>query len=97
MVNTSALPDHVRRGAAPTAIPDDAPSRTPLGLPPAATVVGLQTDCVKELVNKIAWTLGSTYRAPYNSMRTPARAYAWRIVKTILEDHGYPAKIKRSE
>lgn len=65
----------------------------PLGLPPHETQIGLQTDAVKELVNKIAWVLGSTYRQPYSNMRTPARAYAWRIVKKVIEDNGYPSKI----
>lgn len=64
-----------------------------LGLPPEATQLALQTDVVKELVNKVAWTLGSVYRRPYNNMRTPARMYAWRIVKQVLKDHGYPEKI----
>jgi len=49
----------------------------------------------KELCNKIAWVLGSTYRVPYANMRTEARQYAWRIVKKVLEDHGYPSKIAK--
>ena len=52
-------------------------------------------DVTKELVNKIAWCLGSVYRASYNNMKTPARAYAWRIVKQVLKDHGYPRKISK--
>ena len=67
----------------------------PLGLPPDETAIGLQQDVVKELVNKIAWTLGSVYRKPYSSMRTPARAYAWRIVKQVIRSHGYPEKIAK--
>jgi len=67
----------------------------PLGLPPHETQLALQTDIVKELVNKIAWTLGSVYRAPYSNMRTPARTYAWRIVKQVVKDHGYPGKIAK--
>jgi len=70
-------------------------SDTPLGLPPHETQIGLQQDVVKELVNKVAWTLGSVYRRNYNNMRTPARAYAWRIVKRCLEDNGYPDKIRK--
>ena len=64
-----------------------------LGLPPSETRIALQQDCVKELVNKIAWVLGSVYRVNYSNMRTPARSYAWRIVKKVLEDNGYPSKI----
>lgn len=67
----------------------------PLGLPPHETQLALQTDVVKELVNKIAWVLGSVYRTSYNNMRTPARQYAWQIVKQVIIDHGYPDKIKK--
>lgn len=66
---------------------------SPLGIPPHEAQIGLQQDVVKELVNKIAWTLGSVYRRNYSNMRTPARAYAWRIVKQVINDHGYPDKI----
>lgn len=64
-----------------------------LGIPPHEAQLGLQQDVVKELVNKVAWVLGSVYRVNYSNMRTPARAYAWRIVKRCIEDHGYPRKI----
>jgi len=67
----------------------------PLGIPPHETQAPLQQDVCKELVNKIAWTLGSVYRRSYSNMRAPARAYAWRIVKQVLEDHGYPDKIAK--
>jgi len=70
-------------------------SDEPLGLPPQDTQLALQTDVAKELVNKIAWVLGSAYRVPYSNMRTPARQYAWRIVKKVIEDHGYPSKIAK--
>jgi len=70
-------------------------SEDPLGIPPLDTHIALQTDVAKELCNKIAWVLGSTYRVPYANMRTNARQYAWRIVKKVLEDHGYPSKIAK--
>lgn len=73
----------------------DTLSDTPLGIPPHEAQLALQTDVVKELVNKISWTLGSVYRQSYSSMRTPARAYAWRIVKQVIKDHGYPTKISK--
>ncbi len=68
---------------------------TPLGVPPLDTHLALQTDVAKELVNKIAWVLGSTYRVSYANMRTDARQYAWRIVKKVIEDNGYPSKIAK--
>ena len=76
----------------PGFLPSDDP---PLGIPPLDTHLALQTDVAKELCNKIAWVLGSTYRVPYANMRTEARQYAWRIVKKVLEDHGYPSKIAK--
>ncbi|KKL57689.1 hypothetical protein LCGC14_2232890 [marine sediment metagenome] len=66
-----------------------------LGIPPSEAQIALTQDVVKELVNKIAWVLGSVYRVNYSNMRTPARSYAWRIVKKVLEDHGYPDKIRK--
>ena len=81
--------------------PPENPSRAvptsadPLGVPSLDTHLALQTDCVKELVNKLSWVLGSTYRVPYANMRTDARQYAWRIVKRVIEDNGYPSKIAK--
>jgi len=74
---------------------DKVPIEDPLGIPPHEAQIALQQDVVKELVNKIAWTLGSVYRRNYSNMRTPARAYAWRIVKQVIKDHGYPDKIAK--
>lgn len=74
----------------PSSLAEDA-----LGVPPGEAQIALQQDAVKELVNKIAWTLGSVYRRNYSNMRTPARAYAWRIVKQVIKDHGYPDKIAK--
>ena len=74
----------------PDALQEDA-----LGIPPIEAQIALQQDSVKELVNKIAWALGSVYRRNYSNMRTPARSYAWRIVKQVIKDHGYPDKIAK--
>ena len=74
----------------PTAKPLDGDA---LGIPPLDTQLALQQDVCKEMVNKIAWVLGSTYRRSYSNMRNPARVYAWRIVKQVIKDHGYPDKI----
>jgi len=79
-------------------IPPPAPStlvEDALGIPPVEAQIALHQDAVKELVNKIAWTLGSVYRRSYSNMKTPARAYAWRIVKQVIKDHGYPDKIAK--
>lgn len=77
----------------PRAIPLSA--ETPLGVHPLDCHTALQTDVFKELVNKISWVLGSTYRAPYANIRTEARQYAVRIATRVLKDHGYPGKIAK--
>ena len=64
-----------------------------LGVPPQQTQASLQTDSFKELINKVAWALGSTYRTPYANTRTPTRRLAVAIAKHIVTTQGYPAKI----
>lgn len=76
---------------------------TPLPLNPADTLgihsrethMALQTDMFKEIVNKIAWVLGSTYQKPYSNTKHAARVYALKIAKAVVRDHGYPEKIRR--
>lgn len=65
------------------------------GIPASQTHPALQTDAYKEIVNKIAWCLGSVYRVPYAGKRTAVRIYAERIAQAVVRDHGYPVKIKR--
>jgi len=85
----------LRQGRLSIPPPGEGLIKDPLGLPAQETQLALQTDVCKELVNKIAWTLGSVYRRNYSNLRTPARAYAWRIVTKVLQDHGYPDKIAK--
>lgn len=66
-----------------------------LGLPVAETQPLLQPDCFKEVVNKIAWAIGSTYRVPYRSPHTGARAVALNVAQWIIEAQGYPIHIRR--
>jgi len=70
-------------------------SREYLGIPAYEAHPALQTDVCKELVNKVAWVLGTTYRRPYSNMKTLARAEAWAIVKQLIIEHGYPDKIRK--
>jgi len=44
-------------------------------------------DHFKELVNKIAWALGSTYSEPYDNPRSGARLDAIEIVVDYLKTH----------
>jgi len=64
-----------------------------LGIPAAFTHPQLQQDCFKELLNKLAWVLGSTYRKPYSGVRSPARRYALEMATVVMQEHGYPMKI----
>jgi len=64
-----------------------------LGIEAAFTHPPLMQDCFKELVNKLAWTLGSVYRKPYSGVRSPARMYALEIARVVVQEHGYPQKI----
>lgn len=67
--------------------------RDPLGVPANQTQEALQTDSYKELINKLAWALGSTYRTQYNNTRTPTRQLAARLARAVLISEGYPGKI----
>lgn len=67
----------------------------PLGVPAPTTVVGFQTEVFKELINKFAWALGSTYRVPYSNKNTPARQLAIAIAKRVVERQGYPEYMEK--
>lgn len=64
-----------------------------LGIPVTESQPLLQSDCFKELVNKLAWAIGSTYEARYNNVRTPARQLAIAMAQVLVRRQGYPAKI----
>jgi len=64
-----------------------------LGIPAQDAQPALQSDCYKELVNKLAWAIGSTYGVPYKTTRCPARLYALGLAQRVFADHGYPQKI----
>ena len=64
-----------------------------LGVPAALTQAALQTDAFKELVNKLSWALGSTYRTPYSGVRHPTRRLAIKMASYLVQSQGYPSKI----
>ena len=70
-------------------------SPSEFGISPSETHPALQTDVYKEIVNKIAWCLGSVYRVPYAGKRTAVRIYAERVARAVVRDHGYPVKIAK--
>jgi len=48
-----------------------------------------QTDCVKELTNKLAWVLGSTYKRTYSSKHGPVQDFAKLAALGIVRAQGY--------
>jgi len=66
-----------------------------MGIPTSETQPSLQTEAFKELVNKLSWAIGSTFRSSYSSPKSPARELAVRVAKRIMELHGYPRTIAR--
>lgn len=66
-----------------------------LGVPSAETVIGFQTEVFKELINKFAWALGSTYRQAYSNQRTPVRQLAIAIAKHVVAKQGYPEYMRK--
>ena len=68
----------------------------PLGIPAARTHPGLQTDAYKEIINKIAWAIGSSYRVPYRNARTGARYVAIGLARDLVGDHGYPRHLEKT-
>ena len=67
----------------------------PLGISAAETVPQLQQDCFKELVNKFAWAIGSTYRQSYSGTRSNARIVARGLASQFVREHGYPRAIAK--
>lgn len=61
-----------------------------LGIPASQTFGPGQTNAFKELVNKFAWALGSTYRTPYRWRWSPARSAALELASSVVSEHGYP-------
>lgn len=47
-------------------------------------------DFKKELQNKLAWVMGTSYGVPYSRRREAAQNYASRMVEALVRDHGYP-------
>jgi len=77
----SPMPDHV--------------SSARLGVPAYLTSPQLQSDAFKELVNKLAWAVGSTYRMQYGNARSNTRQIAVRLAKSLITDEGYPGHIQK--
>jgi len=66
-----------------------------LGIPGKDTLVAFQTEVFKELINKLSWALGSTYRRPYSNQRTEVRQLAIAIAKHLVATQGYPEYMRK--
>jgi len=66
-----------------------------LGIPGRETLVAFQTEVFKELINKLSWALGSTYRRPYSNQRTDVRQLAIAMAKHIVDKQGYPEYMRK--
>jgi len=67
----------------------------PLGVHGDATQLALQQDVFKELVNKLAWVLGSTYRTPYSNRHMKARQLAIKLATRLVSQEGWPRQIQK--
>jgi len=74
-------------------VPETEPE--PLGLPAPETIVAFQTEVFKELINKFAWVLGSTYRRPYSNKRSECRQLAISIAMNVVLKQGYPEYMRK--
>ena len=68
----------------------------PLGVRAADTIPSLQTEAFKEIINKVAWAIGSSYRVPYRNPRTGARLLAITVASDLVSDQGYPRHVSRA-
>jgi len=64
-----------------------------LGIPAHQAQPDLQGNAFVELVNKLAWAIGTTYRVPYSNLRSPARQYAIALASEVQRRNGYPDHI----
>lgn len=64
-----------------------------IGIRGDLTIPKMQSGAFQELVNKIAWAIGSTYRVPYSSPRREPRRTALALAGQVLDDQGWPESI----
>ena len=68
---------------------------TEMGISVEDSHPALTTDIYKELINKIAWAIGSVYRVPYRNQTEPARNLSKEFANQVIEAVGYPKHIGR--
>ena len=65
------------------------------GIPAELTDVGRQSDFFAELVNKLSWAVGSTYRVGYKSPKQPLRAEMIKMATRIIMSEGYGKHLEK--
>ncbi len=65
------------------------------GISGSETQKALEIDVFKELVNKIAWAVGTTYGRPYATRRDVARQLAVDLATTVVVEKGWPHSIQK--
>jgi len=71
------------------------PADGPIGIPTGDTIPAMQTEFWKELVNKLAWALGTSYRVSYSSPRAEPRSTALILAQQVLSQHGYGSHLRK--
>lgn len=51
----------------------------------------VQSDVFKELINKLSWAIGSTYKKRYSGKQSDVGDYARMCAHAVIRDHGYTA------
>lgn len=67
------------------------------GIPGHETQKALEVDAYKELVNKLAWAIGTAYGRPYANRGQVARQIALDLAAQVVEKHGWPARIRKEK
>jgi len=67
----------------------------PIGIPVSDTIPAMQTEFFKELINKLAWALGTSYRVRYSSPRAEPRATALILAREVIAELGYGSHLKK--
>jgi len=65
------------------------------GIPASETQKAMEVDVYKELVNKIAWAVGSCYGRPYANKRNIARQIAVDLANKVILEKGWPVRIRK--
>jgi len=78
-----------------TKLPSMAIIEGSFGITASETQLALQQEAYKEVVNKLAWALGSAYGRPYSNKTMIARKLALEVAVWVVQEVGWPASIRK--